>query len=257
MKKTYFIVADVHGFFPQMQIALTNAGFDINNPNHIFVSCGDLLDRGKYPLECLKFVNKLHKNRKILICGNHEDLMESAIARCGFLSHDYHNGTVETAYAIANSTGDACKDDTSVLLKMRINTEYNTYIHSLYDFYDDGKNVFVHGWIPCFNAWGERYYNEPNWQNGKWRAARWINGMEAWSNGIILEGKTIFCGHWHSSWGHHFLHKDGMEFPNERSTNPEHRRARFDPFIDKGIVALDACTAFSGQVNCYKIEVEE
>ena len=75
---TYYIVADVHGFFDILKEALDNAGFDKNNPGHIFVSLGDLLDRGKQPRECLQFVNSLE--RKILIRGNHEDLMEEMIA---------------------------------------------------------------------------------------------------------------------------------------------------------------------------------
>ena len=47
--KKYFVVSDVHGFYDEMKKALDNAGFDIANPDHIFVSCGDLLDRGRQP----------------------------------------------------------------------------------------------------------------------------------------------------------------------------------------------------------------
>ena len=47
-----FIVSDVHSYFNEMIQALSNAGFDRNNPNHIFVSLGDLLDRGKQSVEC-------------------------------------------------------------------------------------------------------------------------------------------------------------------------------------------------------------
>ena len=76
--KKYFIVADVHGYFDILNQSLKEAGFDENNPEHFFVSLGDLLDRGKQPRECLQFVNSLE--RKILIRGNHEDLMEEMIA---------------------------------------------------------------------------------------------------------------------------------------------------------------------------------
>jgi len=76
---TYFCVSDVHSFYDEMIEALDNAGFDIENPNHIFISLGDLLDRGPKPKECLEFVNRLPKNRKILIKGNHERLMEQCI----------------------------------------------------------------------------------------------------------------------------------------------------------------------------------
>lgn len=45
------------------------------------------------------------------------------------------------------------------------------------------------------------------------------------------------------------------EWENPRSTNPEHQIARFDPFIDTGIVALDTCTARSRKVNCFVLEI--
>ena len=129
--KKYFIVSDVHSFYNEMIDALNRAGFDINNPNHIFVSCGDLLDRGKSPVDCLKFVNELSNERKILVKGNHEEMLEFAIARYSFGLHDYHNGTAETVKFIAeyekkvnNKEGDTfklCKE--SELL--------NTYLESL------------------------------------------------------------------------------------------------------------------------------
>ena len=65
--KKYFVVADVHGFYDEMIKALNENNFDINNPDHIFISLGDLLDRGRQPRECLDFVNNLPDDRKILI----------------------------------------------------------------------------------------------------------------------------------------------------------------------------------------------
>ena len=77
--KKLFVVSDVHSFYTQLIKVLNEKGFDKNNPEHWFVSCGDLLDRGPESQQCLKFVNSLE--RKILIRGNHEDLMEDAINR--------------------------------------------------------------------------------------------------------------------------------------------------------------------------------
>lgn len=69
-----------------------------------------------------------------------------------------------------------------------------------------------------------------------------------------MEGKTVVCGHWHTSYGHSKLHSDGVEFPNKYSANPEHRYANFDPFVDNGIIALDGCTALTDKVNCVVLE---
>jgi hypothetical protein len=87
-----------------------------------------------------------------------------------------------------------------------------------------------------------------DWRNADealWSRARWINGMEAAHHGIRVPGKTIVCGHWHCSFGHFAYEKDGSEFG---------RDANFSPYRAEGILALDACTAHSGKVNCVVIE---
>lgn len=61
MNKKYFVVTDVHGFYDEMTSALNEKGFDINNPEHIIISCGDLLDRGPKPKECIDFMMNLYK----------------------------------------------------------------------------------------------------------------------------------------------------------------------------------------------------
>ena len=98
----YFIVADVHGFYRELMKALDQAGFDSNNKDHTFVSLGDLLDRGRYPLQCLQFVNSLE--RKILVRGNHEDLLEELLKRKQFLQHDVQNGTAYTVFDLTTAT---------------------------------------------------------------------------------------------------------------------------------------------------------
>ena len=71
--------------------------------------------------------------------------------------------------------------------------------------------------------------------------------MNMWENPRNrVEGKTIICGHYHTSWGHAYLHDDGFEWGKDV--------AKFEPFIDDGIIAIDACTAYTGKVNCIVIE---
>lgn len=144
---------------------------------------------------------------------------------------------------------------------MRKHPDYNEYINSTVDYYEDDKHIFVHGWIPCksndsnmYHARGIKYTFDENWRNGDWKRARWINGMDAWNQGIKVDGKTIYCGHWHTSWGHSKLHNLGPEWDNKYSTNPEHSKAHFEPFCDNGICAVDACTAYSHKVNVVVVE---
>ena len=252
----YFIVADVHGFYDELMKSLDEKGFEKDNPDHTFISLGDLLDRGRKPLECLKFVNSLE--RKILIRGNHEDLLEDLLKRKQFLQHDVQNGTANTVFDLTSLTDYCDWWGTKVFDDVANNADLKKYLSSVVDYAEVGDNIFVHGWIPC--GTGTKYYNPSSykkiedWKGGNWNRARWYNGMEAWSKGIKLDGKTIFCGHWHTSFGHAKFEGDGVEFPNLRSTNPEHRRANFDPFIADGIVAMDGCTAYTRKVNCYVLE---
>ena len=78
----------------------------------------------------------------------------------------------------------------------------------------------------------------------QWNQARWFNGMDAAQTAD--ENKTIVCGHWHASYGHSKYEHKGSEFGED---------ADFSPYYGPGIIAIDACTAFSGKVNCLVIEV--
>jgi len=41
--KKFFVFSDVHGFYKELMKALDDKGFDMENPNHYIISCGDLL----------------------------------------------------------------------------------------------------------------------------------------------------------------------------------------------------------------------
>lgn len=232
-----------------MSDALNKAGFDYNNPEHILVSCGDLLDRGDFTLKTLQFVNGLPPERKILVRGNHEDLLEECLARKEFLMHDLHNGTVKTIVHLCNEPEEVSYilstwNDQKIFEKASKNEELKKYFLSLVDYAEVGNYVFVHGWIP-------RKETNKSWKRGDWKTARWYNGMEKWHVGRRLKDKTIICGHWHCSWGNSKLHKKGTEW-NKEGKSPT---ADFSPFIDEGIIALDACTAYSHQANCIVLEI--
>ena len=271
--KKYFVVSDVHSFYNELQTALANKDWNINNPDHIFVSLGDLLDRGPDAVKCLEFVNGLPDERKILILGNHEDLMVEAQNRKEFWSHDIHNGTNETCYQIFSSIyGDhdymMNATDDEVLRIVQHSDIWNKYYNSCVNYAEVGDNIFVHGWIPVSYKSDEygivENVKNPKWRNASealWRKARWFNGMEMWASGIREKGHTIWCGHWHASWGHANLHHDGVEFLKPIETyyldknGVQHPYAKFTPFEDVGIKCIDACTAYSGFVNCEVIEV--
>lgn len=259
----YFIVSDVHSYYRILREALKEKGFDENNPDHTLVVLGDLLDRGPSPIECLNFVNFLP--RKILIRGNHEDLLENCLIRGECREHDYKNGTVNTILDLADAyhqNYETINTHADVFKWAKKNKSWLQYKKSLIDYAEIGDHIFVYGWIPCISSDKNIYHTrgvsftfDENWRQDDWCAARWMNGMDAWQQGIRVEGKTIYCGHWHTSWGHHYIDKTSEEWPNKYSTNPEHRVADFSSFIHEGIVAVDACTAVSHAINCFILEV--
>lgn len=264
----FFVVSDVHSYYYELMQALNKAGFDENDKSHIFVSCGDLLDRGPDAKKCLEFVNNLNDDRKILIKGNHEQLLEDIIHRGYFLSHDYHNKTHETVYQLTgihptDNIPSIYSVDRAAILDMLVNKDWDKYRTKLINYYETDKYVFVHGWIPFIIRFIDsdngkiesvRCYTE-SWRNedSDWESARWANGMDAWKDGIREPGKTIVCGHWHSSWGHCNIHHNGVEFSETTANIP----SIHTPFYDDGIIALDACTAYSGFVNCVVLDIED
>ena len=259
--KKYFIASDIHSFYDEWMKALADKGFDINNENHTIVVLGDLLDRGPKAKECLNFVNNLPNDRKILIRGNHEDLLETCMKHKMFAWHDYSNGTVNTVEQLTGKDLTTKRNmdlDAVALMECTTNSDLQYYLNSTLDYYEIGDNIFCHGWIP-YGLFEDKekpgivnYGVLPNWRDASrrvWEAARWENGMRAWNSGTILEGKTIYCGHYHTSWGHYYIDESCEdEFDGD---------ADFSPFIKEGIVAIDACTAHTHKVNVITLDIEE
>lgn len=236
----YFAVSDPHGYYSILKKSLKKAGFEMKNPEHKLIVCGDLLDRGLEAIEMLNFVQELLKqDRFIYIRGNHEDLfldclkeMEAFDGRILNQIH-YHNGTASTCNQLAIR-----KEEFKSLI-----------LNHTRDFFELGDYIFIHGWIPVkikdglsvYYARNREFEFNPDWRNAseeEWYAARWINGIETAQKGIIEKGKKIVCGHWHTGYGHYIYHDVGTG---------EHDCC--DIYYDEGIVALDACTAYSQKIN--------
>ena len=91
----YFVSSDIHGFYDEWMLALKENGFDLLNPNHKIIVCGDLFDRGRQPKQIIDFILS-NKEKFVLIKGNHEDLMEEMILRNESTIYDLNNGTSGT-----------------------------------------------------------------------------------------------------------------------------------------------------------------
>lgn len=259
----YFVVADVHGFYDEMKQALDAAGFDPENPDHTLISCGDAIDRGPRPNEVIKYFVNLP--RKILIRGNHEDLMEELMKNpWGPYSYDYSNGTYKTLIELASKHHKVNYGTTiSKSLAMYIEWDelqkfakaertYKQYTKLLVDYAEIGDYVFVHGWIPTFTqtelSSGRMvhvYEYNKDWRNAgslEWEKARWLHGAECTEQAIFEPNKTIVCGHIHAAAWHTSF--EGAEPYGNHSI-----------YQDKNVIALDTCTALSKKVNVLVLEI--
>ena len=123
---------------------------------------------------------------------------------------------------------------------------YKEIIPAMLDYFETEHYVFTHGWIPSIPNRDKSYSYISSWREAdreQWSQARWFNGMDAAQTAD--ENKAIVCGHWHTSYGHSKYEHKGTEFGED---------ADFSPYYGPGIIAIDACTAFSGKVNCLVIE---
>ena len=252
-----FVITDIHSYYGLMTQALKRVGFEEDNPEHIIINCGDSLDRGPKSYECLTFLNKMHQQgRAYLVKGNHEELLEQLLqGKRSIGSHDFSNGTVKTIRQLYKSIyGERVKlkDLPDAVNKLNDSKTLSYYLSNLNYYYEFKDYIFVHGWVPYRAGKADLSYTEG------WQRAIWENGMQDWSYGITVPDKTIVCGHWHTSWGHTYLHNVGVAFPEDVYTtyesDPCDHIMHTEPFIDKGIIALDACTAYSHKVNVYVIE---
>ncbi len=257
----YYVVADPHGFYDELISALTEKGFFSDTGPRKLIICGDLFDRGEKAMELQELIISLmERDEVILIRGNHEDLFVEMIENLEVYlnyikyTHHYQNGTYGTALALSGMS----EEDVERYTERFKNTIYRTpyyskIIPSMVNYFETEHYIFVHGWIPCRIVRvgldeRKRFFAMSNWRNAtpkEWRDARWYNGMDAWKSGALENGKTIVCGHFHTSWGHSTIDGNCSEWGED---------ADFSPFIHDGIIALDACTARTGKINVLVID---
>lgn len=254
----YYVTADVHGYFTELKTALTEHGFFEDREPHKLIVCGDLFDRGKEACLLQEFILELlSRDEVILIQGNHEDLALNLLNQWhkgGYLQSVHHmNGTVDTVCQLTGFAASELYSGAEMIGRAFLKSPYiQKIIPAMVDYFETEHYIFTHGWIPCISVDtgmdGKEYGPIENWRNAgvdAWNQARWLNGMEAAHAGVTETGKTIVCGHWHCSFGHSHYENDGGEFDNEPN---------FAPYYGDGIIALDACTPRSGQVNCIVVE---
>ena len=170
-EKTLFVVSDIHGHYTEMKKALESAGFREDDNGHVFVSCGDLFDRGTENQSVYAFVKRL-KN-KILLRGNHEDMLLDILCRGYLTSSDMENEADKTVSALLgkNAVDEGGRFDRE--LHAEKIADLTAFIEEMSDYYETETHVLSHGWLPI--VFEGRYPTvDPHWRAAcaeDWRLA--------------------------------------------------------------------------------------
>lgn len=236
--KKLFVVSDIHGYCTLLKEALQKAGFDKDNEDHLLICCGDYFDRGDENLEVLQFFERL--KHKVLLRGNHEDMLLKLLQTGKLLPHHYINGTINTLKNIFGKYfADPVDDTIDFSGKTRTVDRLCQFIGETVDYYETDRYVFVHGWLP---ENGQTAQTRKAAGTQAWEKARWVKWTEKYDGKPPLPDKTLICGHMPSFYAHGF--------------DPTRKEKDASVFYGNGLIALDAGTRDSGQVNVLVLQGE-
>ncbi len=240
MKKKIFAVSDIHGHYTEMRSALDEAGFSPDNDGHLLIVCGDCFDRGEENRAVLEYLNSVQN--KILIKGNHEDMLRNALRTEQITGDDVYNSLDITLMEFFGADVFDRRGRLNFIGKEDILNALIRHIDGMCDYFETENYLFTHGWLPSKYAKdgfrvieGYRHQTPDLWVRG--RITPWT---QMYTEGATLEGKTIVCGHRAARYG--------SRFDPSRNADDSH------VFYGNGMIAIDALTVQSGRVNVLMLE---
>lgn len=268
--KTYFLVSDVHGFYTEMEKALKEAGFAVENEEHVFCLLGDAFDRGNENVKMFKFLKSMKKKKRLIyIRGNHEYMYLEILKKWRPESCDVHNKTDETIVEFSGFDEEKQKEATwQEYCQAPLVQEVAKFIKdTCVNFAELGKYILVHGNIPRIeDPYTGRVAYDAFWRKAPdymWNECIWANGMlENRVYGIREPGKTIVCGHVRASWGNAIRKKYGWKkiYPThyaipEEFDDPDNQKIYVAD--DGSLICLDSLTFKTRRVNVLVLKEEE
>ena len=255
----YFVVSDTHSYYTILKATLDQKGFSPDK-DHVLVLLGDAFDRGDGTADLAEFLLSLHDRGKLIyIRGNHEDLLVKALWQLArgadpldiALSYHATNGTWQTLLDLAGLTeSQAIAYPQTLIANVMASRVYRDLLPSCANYFELGRYVFVHGYIPCTiteSESGTTYAYNPNWRDAspsEWADAHWYKGVEiAVEHGIWEPDQVIVCGHWHASAFHSKYEHRGSEGGPDADHSPYYNE-------QAGIIGIDGRTAISQSINC-------
>ena len=198
----FFIVSDIHSFYDEFISALNESGFDKSNETHWLIVLGDCFDRGPKPLETMQFLNDLP--RKIIVKGNHEQMLMECINRGYPQPYDHKNGTAQTICDLApnaTSFNEACNIAYAYV---------KDFINNIVNYVELKNHILVHAFIPvisednlpAYYIHNRKFKKNDNWRNAtdiEWEESCWGNPFEMAEMGLLPD-KTLVFGHFHTSY---------------------------------------------------------
>lgn len=237
--KKLFVISDIHGHCTLLKAALDQAGFDREDPTHWLIGCGDYFDRGNENVEVLKFLERVP--RKVLLRGNHEDLLLKLLQSGKVLPHHYINGTMQTLQDFFGKYFiDPADDSIDFSGKTRTVDRLCDFIGETVDYFETKHYVFVHGWLAENADTAEKRQDA---SSDAWAKARWEKWIQQYGEERPLADKTVVCGHVPTFFANLI----------DRTRPPKCA----DIFYGNGMIAIDAGTYDSQQVNVLVVEDDE
>ncbi|MBQ2793164.1 MAG: metallophosphoesterase [Clostridia bacterium] len=231
-----FAVSDIHGCATALISSLCEAGFDPKNSEHLLIVLGDLFDRGSENRRVLEYLSGV-KN-KILIRGNHEDILLESLTSGAVTNLQFVNGThVTLAEFFSYYHGESLLNiiDSS---QRRVAEKLIGLIESMYDYFETEGYIFVHGWLPDDAQEKDFRYAT----SAKWNNARWLRWHTRYPNFDIPDNKTLVVGH----------------TPCYYASMFDRSRSDYDCSIFYGhnLVAIDGAAVSKGRVNVFVTQDE-
>lgn len=289
--KKYFIVSDIHSYLDELLAALVKSSLDLKNPNHILVIDGDVFDRGHQTVALYKWLIDFPQDRLILIHGNHDDLLFSLLSSNVFPEDwQFRNGTVKTICAMAYMD-DEYGDEVEEFLDRNHHEMYD-YVQAAPEATDKweevkklakespiykwmqsdkwinylelDKFIITHSFIPVnikekyalyhadiiYNAYTQFMHQNKDWRKADqktWYESMWGRPYLQFDAGLFnmekRKGKVLVVGHYRCSAFHEHYE------PNIHYIDGNH-----DIYFGDNLIAIDATTAWSHQVNVLEID---
>ena len=251
MKRKIFAVSDVHGCYSALKRSLEQAGFHANDERCLLIVIGDCFDRGEENREVFEFLKGI-KN-KIIVRGNHEDMLEQLLDKRHIGGAGFSNGLDSTVYSFFGDRAIG-ELDPQYQFAYKLNfsgrestvEELKQFLSRTYDYFETENYIFTHGWLPVdFSEEGDCFIKEDFRYEipSEWKRARFLEWYRMYGADAMLNGKTIVCGHRTSRFA--CLVGETRE-PDD-----------YSPFFAEGLVAIDTATIQSGLVNVFVIEDED